>query len=67
MNGPPHFQRCTNKILYTAGLRADAGYFINYLGSGGAHYTDSASCLDDLLLDCKTGNIKAGADKLELG
>lgn len=66
MNGPPHFQWRTNNIVHDTGLRADTGFFINYLGNGGAHHTDPACRLSALLQACKNDNIKAGANKLEL-
>lgn len=49
MNELRHFQRHINIILYIAGLHADANYFVNNLGSGGAHYMDSTCRLDALL------------------
>lgn len=67
MNRSPHFQYCTNTTLHAAGLRADAGCFINDLDSGGAHHTDSAYRSDALLQAWKPDYIKASADKLELG
>ena len=66
-NGPPHFQRCMNKIILTSGLQRIAGVFIDDLGSGGADHADCARNLDTMMQALESFHVQAGGDKLELG
>ena len=40
-NGPAHFQRCTNKVVNSAGLTGEAGVFIDHLGSKGCNHVEA--------------------------
>lgn len=66
-NGPPHFQRCMNKVVLESGLRDMAGIFIDDLGSGGKTHVEAAQNLRTMMQALSSRHVLAGADKLGLG
>ena len=66
-NGPPHFQRCMNKIIVESGMQTCAGIFIDDLGSGGVDHTAAAANLNTVMQALEDRHVLAGADKLGLG
>ena len=65
-NGPPHFQRCMNKVLLESGMQTEAGIFIDDLGGGGKTHLHAASNLDKLMSTLEDKHVLVGVDKLGL-